>query len=492
MRNIITSLIVALALFGIDGLAGAQTQIFFEDFETGGGDWVTDNGVWEVGTPTNVGPPEAYSPVQCAGTILDGNYDGYQDSRLIYPKDSLFGLWLPQVNGDEELRLNFRYWCSYSSYDYGYVQVSSYDDQASTWSAYETVPQSHKLNGVYSGWRLRDVDITRYAGSYVKLAFYHKADRDSWGNASESSGWYIDDVEVVKKVPVFSGDFESGWADWSCDDNIWEVGQPTSPGPDSAYKGNGCVGTILDGKYEGYRDSRLITPTMRLPVVTGTETLWLSFFQWWSYSSYDGGRVQISTLDESTGDWSDWDDLPGTSISGVSTVWTLKEAELTAYAGLKVRIAFYHTADRDSWGNASESSGWYIDEVAVTGIGGDPELPVLDLKVNGSDGPLYLPLGDNLSVTIELDPGAHAGDSVELWVGALTFYGAFFHVDATGSWTTTKTPYRQEPLTAIPETVVLNQPLPVGIYTFFFVLDGVPNGVFDYSLGDHAMVICSQ
>ncbi len=490
MRSLFTTLVALICLIGLAGYAGAQTQIFFEDFETGGGDWITDNGVWEVGIPVNVGPPEAYSPVQCAGTDIDGNYSGYQDSRLIYPKDSLFGLALPQVVGDEELRLSFQSWCSYSDYDYGYVQVSYYDDQSSSWSDFETVPQSRSLSMVYSGWHTRDVDLTRYAGLYVRLGFYHTANRQ-YNGASESSGWYIDDIEVVKKVPVFTGDFESGWEDWTCDDNIWEVGQPASPGPDSAYKGLGCAGTVLAGNYHGYRDSRLITPTVRLPDVTGMETLWLSFYQWWSYSDFDSAWMQISTLDETTGDWSDWGDLPGTTISGVSRVWSLEEVELTAYAGLKVRIAFFHTANRQ-YNGASESTGWYIDEVAITGFGGEPELPALDIKVNGTDGPLYLPMGDNLSVTIELDPGDHAGTQVELWVGVLTFYGAFWCQETTGAWTGTMAPYSYGSLNAIPMKEVLNQPPPLGLYHFFIVLDSVPNGYFDYGLGDHALVICSQ
>ena len=40
--------------------ARAETQtIFTEDFESGWGDWSTDNGVWEIGTPT-AGPSASH------------------------------------------------------------------------------------------------------------------------------------------------------------------------------------------------------------------------------------------------------------------------------------------------------------------------------------------------------------------------------------------------------------------------------------------------
>ena len=57
---------------------------FSEDFEFGIGDWTVEQGVWEAGTPT-AGPSECYSGFDCAGTVLDGNYPGYTDSRLISP-----------------------------------------------------------------------------------------------------------------------------------------------------------------------------------------------------------------------------------------------------------------------------------------------------------------------------------------------------------------------------------------------------------------------
>jgi hypothetical protein len=348
-------------------MASAET-IFSEDWESGQGNWDIDNGVWEVGSPDpTVGPGAPYGGEKCAGTVLDGDYAAYTDSRLISPR-----FRLPEVTGDEELRLRFRHWSSYSSYDYGCVRIKFLNEETGEWSPWQPVrPAPFDVDvGPYSHshvWWLKDIDLTAYAGKKVQIAFYHTADRDSWGHPSESTGWYIDDVEVIIKVPEFTfGDFESGWRDWGIDNGVWQVGSPTA-GPGESHGGMTCVGTVLDGNYPGYTDSRLISPSIRLPAVMGDEELRLRFWHWFSYSSYDKGYVQISVQDEEKGEWSAWDDIFG-PVSGVSAVWTRKTLYLTAYAGQKVRINFRHTADRDSWGHPSESTGWYIDDVRLPSV----------------------------------------------------------------------------------------------------------------------------
>jgi bacillopeptidase F (M6 metalloprotease family) len=148
-----------------------------------------------------------------------------------------------------------------------------------------------------------DVDLTAYAGKRVRIGFYHSATRDAYNTPSESTGWYIDDIQLVIKVPQLSGDFEAGWGDWSADRGLWEVGTPTA-GPSSCHSGSQCVGTVLSGNYANLTDSRLISPTMLLPGVGGDEALLLRFWHWYSYSTYDSGAFQISSWDGEK--WSDW------------------------------------------------------------------------------------------------------------------------------------------------------------------------------------------
>ena len=134
-----------------------------------------------------------------------------------------------------------------------------------------------------------------------------------------------------------------------------------------------------------------------------------------------------------------------------------------------------------------------ISQVAELSSDASPAPPAPPPASTGADEIDFKIMGTEMQfVEIELDPGDHAGTQVELWVGVLTFYGAFWCQETTGAWTGTMAPYSYGSLNAIPMKEVLNQPPPLGLYHFFIVLDSVPNGYFDYGLGDHALVICSQ
>jgi len=334
-------------------VARAET-IFKYDFEEGWGNWYSDNGVWEIGTPT-AGPSTSYGGIQCAATVLSGDYPSYTDSRLISPT-----ITLSTVSGDEELALRFWHWFSYSSTsypDYGYTQISTYDNTSGTWSDWETIGST--IQSFSGAWSSHKVNITSYAGKKARIAFYHTAD-----DRSQGSGWYIDDIEIIKKVPEFTGDFESGWGDWYSDNGVWEIGTPTA-GPSASYGGTQCAATVLSGDYPSYTDSRLISPTITLSTVSGDEELALRFWHWFSYSSTyypDYGYTQISTYDRTSGTWSAWETI-GSTIQNISGAWSSHKVNITSYAGKKARIAFYHTADKSYQG-----SGWYIDDVEITGI----------------------------------------------------------------------------------------------------------------------------
>ncbi len=317
-------------------------------FETGWGDWYADRGVWQVGAPT-AGPGGCHSGSQCAGTVLDGNYPSYTDSRLISPT-----LTLPAVSGAEEIHLRFWQWFAYypygryDSYDYGTVQISTDDGQ--TWTSV-----GNRIQDYSGGWSLNSIDLTAYAGQQVRIAFTHVEDP-----AYESAGWYIDEVTIERFVPAFGdGSFETGWGDWYADRGVWQVGAPTA-GPGGCYAGSQCAGTVLDGNYPSYTDSRLISPTLTLPAVSGAEEIHLRFWQWFAYypygryDSYDYGTVQISTDAGQT-----WTSV-GNRIQDYSGGWSLNSIDLTAYAGQQVRIAFTHVEDP-----AYESAGWYIDDIEV-------------------------------------------------------------------------------------------------------------------------------
>ena len=117
-----------------------------------------------------------------------------------------------------------------------------------------------------------------------------------------------------------------------------------------------------------------------------------------------------------------------------------------------------------------------VDYITVTLVE-----PIPDIKVNGSDGPLFVAPGENVNITVSLDPGGMAGSMVDCWIGAMTPYGTFWIFAQPIA------------LFELSETSLLDRTLPVGIYTFFFVLDNNPNGIFDnMTWHDYVVVIVSS
>ena len=140
---------------------------------------------------------------------------------------------------------------------------------------------------------------------------------------------------------------------------MWEVGTPTA-GPKGCFEGTRCAGTILAGNYPPHTDSRLISPSFVLPETTGAEEIHLRFRHWFSYE--DAGFVQVREWDEATQSWKKWATV-GNMIRDISEVWSLHDIDLSVYAGKKIQIAFYHTAD-----SFAERSGWYVDTVEIVSL----------------------------------------------------------------------------------------------------------------------------
>jgi len=313
------------------------------DWENGTGTWFADNGVWQIGIP-NAGPDSCFSGSQCAGTVLNGNYPDDTASRLVSG-----ALQLPTLAGSEEIHLRFRNWFSYGTGDSGQVQVSVWDADAQTWGSW--ISEGDAVSGS-SDWSVKDVELTAYAGEKLRIGFLHTE-----SSISVSTGWYIDDVQIVSKLPQASGDFEAGWVDWGAGGGVWQIGTPGA-GPDACFSGSQCAGTILDGVYADATNSRLVSATMQLPTVGAIEEIHLRFQNWFSYETGDSGQVQVSVWDANTSSWGNWLS-EGDALSG-SSEWSVKDVGLTAYAGETVRIGFLHTES-----SIGVSTGWYIDDIEI-------------------------------------------------------------------------------------------------------------------------------
>jgi len=146
-----------------------------ENFELGIGSWFADKGVWEVGMPT-AGPSAAHSVPNCAGTVLGGLYPANANTRLISSEIPL----IPKPGQRPELF--FWHWFNIFPEDSAVVQISV------AGGPWQTISQSFNSN---SGWTQFFIDLSAYANSTVRLAFYFASD-----GRNEANGWYIDDIRI--------------------------------------------------------------------------------------------------------------------------------------------------------------------------------------------------------------------------------------------------------------------------------------------------------
>ncbi len=333
LKNISGILVLLLLLFAHRSFG----QVFFsEDFENIGS-WFADNGVWEVGVPT-VGPITAYSNAGVAGTVLDNDYPGNANTRLISPIINL-----PSINAQEKILLKFWHWFRFAD-DNGRVQISVNGGEWSTISG-------PLFDHVSTVWTQHILDLTVHAGSNIRLAFFFNS-----GNFNADNGWYIDFLSIERTTPQFCNptDFELGIENWYADNGVWEVGIPTI-GPSSAHSGQFVAGTVLAGDYPGNANTRLISPEINLSPLPGQAPT-LFFWHWFRFAD-DRGEVQVSV------NGGEWQPLSNSSFDGVSNTWTQFGVDLSMYADSTIRLAFYFLS-----GNFNTDHGWYIDDIRIEGI----------------------------------------------------------------------------------------------------------------------------
>ncbi len=142
---------------------------------------------------------------------------------------------------------------------------------------------------------------------------------------------------------------------------------------------------------------------------------------------------------------------------------------------------------------------WRVNVYGPAGIGGtnsnnfrcsdfrtftinEPVIPALDIKANGSDGPIVVPPGTPVSITISLDPESKAGQNADWWIAVKTPFDQpldwYTYVYPAG-WQQGIKLCAQAGLFDLSSHEVLNMALPVGHYTFYFGIDepdGTPAG----------------
>ena len=115
--------------------------------------------------------------------------------------------------------------------------------------------------------------------------------------------------------------------------------------------------------------------------------------------------------------------------------------------------------------------------------------PVIDIKANGSDGPISVDSLDNLSIELSLDPGAQEGADAE-WFIAASVPGGDIYSKTLGGWEEGIILITEMPLLDFENLSIEMKPYPDGLgngtYIFYFavdtVIDGALSGELDTSL----------
>ncbi len=168
-----------------------------QSWQSGWNDWYTDNGTWEIGVPT-AGPDSSFSPSNCAGTYLSGDYTPTTETRLISPSFTVPG-------ASEDPKLEFYHWFAFSYSDYGNVQIRIKD--STEWK----VASSNFTESSSDTWTRSLVFLDEYANRTIQIAFFFNATDYNGGiyGTDVDHGWYIDAISFIG-IPVqnvLSADF---------------------------------------------------------------------------------------------------------------------------------------------------------------------------------------------------------------------------------------------------------------------------------------------
>jgi hypothetical protein len=106
--------------------------------------------------------------------------------------------------------------------------------------------------------------------------------------------------------------------------------------------------------------------------------------------------------------------------------------------------------------------------------------PAIDIKANGSDGPVFVSTIESVNVSLSIEPSGYGGDTVDWW-GLMTtshnpYWSLFFH--------------SQFAFVELPTASLFDIPLPPGWYVFLFNVDDTPDGAFQSCWYDYVVVVC--
>ncbi len=156
--------------YPVSFMVGTPTQIFFDNFSLGTGNWTLAGGPW--GTTST-----AHSAPLALTDSPSGNY-----------ADNLFAT--ATLNGSYYAS-SLVFWQRYnteSGYDYCNVQVSANNGAWTTLASYD---------GTNTAWHQVTIDLSAYAGQSLRLRFALSTDV-----SVTRDGWYIDDVQLLGAASI--------------------------------------------------------------------------------------------------------------------------------------------------------------------------------------------------------------------------------------------------------------------------------------------------
>jgi len=312
----------------VDDVAVVTGQPVFnnpEGFESGLGDWSVDKGTWEVGKPTS-GPNQGHNgSLNCAATVLAGNYGNNVDSRLISPP------FLVPATGNAALR--YYQWYSFV-YARGYVEINN----GTIYSAGST-NSTVTTNQLFGSFNTNVYQLVGATVAGFSDPFYWNQTIGGWTNATEALG-NLDDADGYH--------FEAGYAPLA------------SIGIDNYIYNYNCTyrATILPNPLSVAATNYLQWQGMTWTNVTGLDQPVGYFATNYTYTYTTNTIVSFAQ--------NNWQTISPTnqSLSGValnSAGWTNAVLDLSPYANQTVQIAFHLQT-----GASGTAPGWYVDDISLS------------------------------------------------------------------------------------------------------------------------------
>lgn len=106
---------------------------------------------------------------------------------------------------------------------------------------------------------------------------------------------------------------------------------------------------------------------------------------------------------------------------------------------------------------------------------------IISIMANEQDEKIIVSSGNPVSIIVYLKPGEEKGILADWWLATETPLG-WYSLTSNG-WTPGVNSLATTPLfNIIPQVEIFNGYLPVGNYTFYFIVDTIPNGALDLQL----------